>query len=412
MEEDKNDTKVAEDVVITMRSLFNTGNEITCLIGPRGCIVRRLRQESGAKISITDGACQDRIITVTGSVDNVCTAYNFMCRSLEDYIINSQRMEGAPTPLVIKLIIPATHCGSIIGKGGCKIKEIRDLSNANVQVASEMLPMSTERVVAVTGNPDTISQAIYQICMVLIECTMQIVKGAVIPYEPKALNPGPVILSGGQAYTLHGEYAVPVQETGGKKQSHPLAGLATLGLEGVGVTSLTPGALAALSSGNSKPRANEVMVDDFTETEIIVANDVAGCVLGKAGSRLLEIRQLSGAQININSVLEGGNKIIHIQGGEEAVQLAQYLINMCIKLQKRNGTSADNPEPEELDDAISEFMSSSANTSLLEKQTPNPISGAPAVTLGNLTEVLANIASTNAKSTVTPTGAYRKDTNE
>ena len=34
----------------------------------------------------------------------------------------------------LKLIVPASQCGSLIGKGGAKIKEIRELSGANVQV--------------------------------------------------------------------------------------------------------------------------------------------------------------------------------------------------------------------------------------------------------------------------------------
>ena len=34
----------------------------------------------------------------------------------------------------LKLIVPASQCGSLIGKGGSKIKEIRELSGANVQV--------------------------------------------------------------------------------------------------------------------------------------------------------------------------------------------------------------------------------------------------------------------------------------
>ncbi|KAI5749339.1 poly(rC)-binding protein 3-like isoform X1 [Diaphorina citri] len=404
------DGKIDEDTLITMRCLFHSSvnvNEISCLIGPGGCIVRRLRKESGAKISITDGACPDRIVTVSGSVDNVCTAYNFMCRSLEDYHINRNRMENcSPQPLQLKLVIPATHCGSLIGKGGCKIKDIRDLSGANVQVASDMLPMSTERIVTVHGNPDTISQAIYQICLVLIECTLQVVKGAVIPYEPKTMNAGPVILSGGQAYTLHGEYAVPVQEVAGKKQPHPLAGLAVLGIEGIGSTSLTPAALAALSGSRVKSGGKDTG-DDFVETEIVLTDDIAGCVIGKAGSRLLEIRQISGAQINIHTGTESHKKMFHIQGCQEAVSLAQYLINMCIELQKNNTTNtSDNPEPADLDAAISAFMTASVNSSLIEKPTPHPGS---MVTLGGLSELLANIAASNVKSTVQTTGAYRRD---
>jgi poly(rC)-binding protein 2/3/4 len=35
---------------------------------------------------------------------------------------------GIPKPpITMRLIIPATQCGSIIGKGGIKIKEIREV---------------------------------------------------------------------------------------------------------------------------------------------------------------------------------------------------------------------------------------------------------------------------------------------
>ena len=39
--------------------------------------------------------------------------------------------------LSMKLIVPASQCGSLIGKGGSKIKEIREITGANVQVGSE-----------------------------------------------------------------------------------------------------------------------------------------------------------------------------------------------------------------------------------------------------------------------------------
>lgn len=31
-------------------------------------------------------------------------------------------------PVTIRLVVPASQCGSLIGKGGCKIKEIREVS--------------------------------------------------------------------------------------------------------------------------------------------------------------------------------------------------------------------------------------------------------------------------------------------
>ena len=38
---------------------------------------------------------------------------------------------GGPTQVTFKLVIPASQCGSIIGKGGAKIKEIREVGQAS-----------------------------------------------------------------------------------------------------------------------------------------------------------------------------------------------------------------------------------------------------------------------------------------
>lgn len=37
-------------------------------------------------------------------------------------------MMAGQAPVTLKLIVPASQCGSLIGKGGAKIKEIREVS--------------------------------------------------------------------------------------------------------------------------------------------------------------------------------------------------------------------------------------------------------------------------------------------
>ena len=87
-------------------------------------------------------------------------------------------MQGAPNgsgiprpPITLRLIVPASQCGSLIGKGGSKIKEIREVTGASIQVASEMLPNSTERAVTISGTSEAITQCIYHICCVMLEVT-------------------------------------------------------------------------------------------------------------------------------------------------------------------------------------------------------------------------------------------------
>ena len=85
------------------------------------------------------------------------------------YQNNSSLGAGQKPPITLRLIVPASQCGSLIGKSGSKIKEIREITGASIQVASEMLPNSTERAVTVSGTADAITQCVYHICCVMLE---------------------------------------------------------------------------------------------------------------------------------------------------------------------------------------------------------------------------------------------------
>ena len=43
------------------------------------------------------------------------------------------------------------------------------MTGASVQVASEMLPNSTERAVTISGNSEAVIQCIYHICVIMSE---------------------------------------------------------------------------------------------------------------------------------------------------------------------------------------------------------------------------------------------------
>lgn len=89
------------------------------------------------------------------------------CSQFQD--INSGGSGVPRPPITLRLIVPASQCGSLIGKGGSKIKEIREVTGASIQVASEMLPNSTERAVTISGTGEAITQCIYHICTVMLE---------------------------------------------------------------------------------------------------------------------------------------------------------------------------------------------------------------------------------------------------
>lgn len=94
--------------------------------------------------------------------------------------LQNSRKQSSNNSTTIKLIVPASQCGSLIGKGGVKIREIREASGAMVNVASDLLPNSTERTVSISGTAEAITEAIHQICIVMLEVCIKIVTTVII----------------------------------------------------------------------------------------------------------------------------------------------------------------------------------------------------------------------------------------
>ncbi|XP_050514803.1 poly(rC)-binding protein 2 isoform X1 [Diabrotica virgifera virgifera] len=440
---------------ITIR-LIMQGKEVGSIIGKKGEIVKRFREESGAKINISDGSCPERIVTVIGSTNAIFKAFTLICKKFEEFQeINSGSSSVPRPPITLRLVVPASQCGSLIGKAGSKIKEIREVTGASIQVASEMLPNSTERAVTISGTGEAITQCIYHICNVMLESPP---KGATIPYRPKPQVGGPVILAGGQAYTIQGNYAVPAHTDVSSstvmpplfapahptphplpfchpltaaaapaqllaafeplKNGHlqaalppahllpdiaglgksPLAGLAALGLGGLapgGAGGLNPAALAALAGSQLRTANSRNQQNSNQQThEMTVPNELIGCIIGKGGTKIAEIRQISGAMIRISNCddRETGtsDRTITITGNPDAVALAQYLINMSVELQKANLEAQNSP---------STGQSSNSNTNSSSTSAASPLASAIPIA-----QLLAKPGALNALTSLTALG--------
>ena len=119
-------------------------DEVAFLFGFDGNLINQLRQQTGAHIQITDGDSFEYVLLLSGAIDIVFKAFSLVCRKLWD-LLTKIAGPGHNRPLKIRIAVPAVQCGSIIGKAGAKVKEIRDLTGAQIQVSHEPLPNSTER---------------------------------------------------------------------------------------------------------------------------------------------------------------------------------------------------------------------------------------------------------------------------
>ncbi|CAJ1050432.1 poly(rC)-binding protein 2 isoform X4 [Xyrichtys novacula] len=272
------------NVTLTIRLLMH---------GKKGESVKKMREESGARINISEGNCPERIITLAGPTTAIFKAFSMIIEKLEEDISSSMTNSTATSkpPVTLRIVVPASQCGSLIGKGGCKIKEIRESTGAQVQVAGDMLPNSTERAITIAGTPQSIIECVKQICVVMLESPP---KGVTIPYRPKPSG-SPVIFAGGQLTKLH--------QLAMQQSPFPIAP-SNQGFTGIDASAQT------------------------SSHEMTIPNDLIGCIIGRQGAKINEIRQMSGAQIKIANPVDGStDRQVTITGSPASISLAEYLIN-------------------------------------------------------------------------------------
>lgn len=340
---------------LELKLIFNR-DEVAYLFGFDGVLVAQLRQQTGANINVTTGECFEYVSSIAGSLEIISKAFSLVCRKLWDFWTTVVNPGQQQQPLVIKLAVPASQCGSIIGVQGVKIKEIREMTGANIQVSQESLPDSTERCVEIIGTGDTCLQCVYHICNVFQEVPA---RHDNIPYVPKSRVGGgggggidrmldqvwkPVFLCGDKAYIIDGTKArpAPPELLRHELSKTPLGSQVADTLanqQGLGSGSMTPDHMnpLALMAAISNSHRNVGSVNrPRTSREMSVNCEMIGRLLRQSGgAKLEEIQRMSGAQIHVAGEEEAspaGDVIVTVTGTEESVLLAQFLVQSNIDL--------------------------------------------------------------------------------
>jgi len=147
----------------------------------------------------------------------------------------------------------------------------------------------------------------------------------------------PVIFAGGQAYTIQGQVPVPNPEV---SKLHPQFSLGqTVPVIPAASQTLLPGPISIPGVSPvsfSRPNNAAAAVPNSQQTsEMSIPNDLIGCIIGRAGQKINEIRQISGATIKISNAEEGSSdRKVTITGTPDTIGLAQYLINTSMEMHK------------------------------------------------------------------------------
>ncbi|KAK2812540.1 hypothetical protein FQN50_001184 [Emmonsiellopsis sp. PD_5] len=313
--------------MLTLRAIVSS-KEAGVIIGKAGKNVADLRDETGVKAGVSKvvQGVHDRVLTVTGPLQGTAKAYAIVAKGL---------LEGAPQLGMggvvqnngthpIRLLISHNQMGTIIGRQGLKIKYIQDQSGVRMVAQKEMLPQSTERIVEVQGTPEGIEKAVWEIGKCLID-DWQRGTGTVL-YNPAvraSVGSGPMNTglgagapaggyNGGRSYNRTGNGADFSEQTGSYSRR---------------------------SNSDAANRGIPLVTEDGEEVQtqnISIPSDMVGCIIGRAGSKISEIRRNSGARISIAKAPhdETGERMFTIMGSAAANEKALYLLYENLEAEK------------------------------------------------------------------------------
>lgn len=303
--------------ILTLRALVST-KDAGVIIGKAGKNVADLREQTGVKAGVSKviPGIHERVLTVTGSVDSVAKAYALIIAQLVEANPSSPVVSSSSAAHTsIRLLISHNLMGTIIGRSGLKIKAIQDGSGARMVASKDMLPQSTERVVDVQGAPEAIGRAIEEIGRCLLE-DWERGLGTVL-YHPGV---GEDRSTGRRSHNYSASYSS--RRSNGESNAR---------------------ASSPPSPGSPSSQTN------LRTQNISIPSDMVGCIIGRGGTKITEIRRLSGSKISIAKAPhdDTGERMFTIVGTPEANEKALFLLYNQLESEKERRVGKEQQHQEE-----------------------------------------------------------------
>lgn len=357
----------------TSKDIIIPDNKAGLVIGKGGSVINKIMADSGARLQLAqeshDGG-NSRNVTITGTQEAINMAESIVQEIVNptpsavsiDHFMNPNpaHMTGAPVANVapevtIKYAVPANRVGMVIGRGGEKIRELQDRSQAKIQLVQDSLnPLTDEKDFIVEGTSQQ------------VEYAKQLIAEVVTPPEQQQQqsNPGMGGPSGSYQPNANSghtslEFQIPADMVGVvigqrgatiKQLQYEGGARIQLAQENIGderrvtvsgteeqcnmtkqrvldVISMRAGQNMQQQQGNSTMAMG---CEDFP-----VKADKCGIILGKGGCVVKQIAQMSGAKLVLNNdpLVPGQvNRVFKISGTPTAIQSAKTIIEQKLQM--------------------------------------------------------------------------------
>ncbi|XP_012545457.1 RNA-binding protein Nova-2 isoform X3 [Bombyx mandarina] len=190
------------------------------IIGKGGETIAQLQKDTGARVKMSKShdfypGTMERACLITGSVEGIMVVLDFIMEKIKEKPeLVKPFPEGVDTKMPqdrdkqVKILVPNSTAGMIIGKGGNYIKQIKEQSGSYVQISQKAKELSLqERCITVVGEKESNKKA----CLMILQKVVDDPQSGSCPNVSYADVAGPVA-----NYNPTGSpYAVPTAESHG-----------------------------------------------------------------------------------------------------------------------------------------------------------------------------------------------------
>ncbi|KAL0723420.1 hypothetical protein Bca4012_038019 [Brassica carinata] len=159
------------------------------IIGKGGEIAKQIRSETKSNMRINEAlpGCEERVVTVYSTSDAlnsfgddgelVCPALDALFKVHDMIVADSNDDDdddvlGEKETVTVRMLVPSDQIGCVIGKGGQVIQNLRNETNAQIRVIKDNLPscaltLSHDELLQIIGEPLIVREALYQVASLL-----------------------------------------------------------------------------------------------------------------------------------------------------------------------------------------------------------------------------------------------------
>ncbi|XP_023232378.1 RNA-binding protein Nova-2-like isoform X2 [Centruroides sculpturatus] len=202
------------------------------IIGKGGETIAQLQKEAGARVKMSKAhdfypGTTERVCLITGNVEGILHIHEFIMEKIKEkpdpnakMAIDFDHKQPAEREKQVKILVPNSTAGMIIGKGGSYIKQIKEESGAYVQISQKSKDHAlTERCITVIGEMENNKRACAMILAKIVEdpqsgsclnVSYADVTGPVANFNPTGspfANPGSVPGSGSTMNNSNASYS-------------------------------------------------------------------------------------------------------------------------------------------------------------------------------------------------------------